>query len=96
LPTRPPRWPSRHCTAPGKGLRLSRRPPQRRWRPARAHQNVIVLTANAAPEHREACVLAGMGDFLSKLFQRNELIAVLLRHLRVSVPAALASVGPPA
>jgi len=34
LPTRPPRWPSRHCTAPGKGLRLSRRPPQRRWRPA--------------------------------------------------------------
>lgn len=33
-PTSPPRWPSRHCTAPGKGLRLSWRPPQRRWRPA--------------------------------------------------------------
>ena len=60
---------------------------------ARTHQTVIALTANAAPEDREACVLAGMDDFLSKPFQRNELIAVLLRHLRVSVPAALASVG---
>lgn len=33
-PTSTPRWPSRHCTAPGKRLRLSWRPPQRRWRPA--------------------------------------------------------------
>jgi hypothetical protein len=30
-PTSTPRWPSRHCTAPGKRLRLCRRPAQRRW-----------------------------------------------------------------
>ena len=30
-PTSTPRWPSRHCTAPGKSLRPSRRP-AKRWR----------------------------------------------------------------
>lgn len=45
-PTRPPRWPSRHCTAPGKCLRRSWRPPQRRWRPA----------------DRDLCCARGRGD----------------------------------
>lgn len=30
-PTSTPRWTSRHCSAPGKCLRHSRRGPQRRW-----------------------------------------------------------------
>ena len=50
----------------------------------RAHQTVVALTANAASEDRDACRLAGMDDFLSKPFQRSELVATLRRNLRVT------------
>ena len=55
----------------------------------RARQTVIALTANAASEDREACRVAGMDDFLSKPFQRSELVAVLLRNLRVIAPVVV-------
>jgi signal transduction histidine kinase/CheY-like chemotaxis protein len=65
-----------------------------------ARQTVIALTANAAPEDREACRIAGMDDFLSKPFQRNELVRLLLRHLRTSTlfapPGPPSSTGAPA
>ena len=53
----------------------------------RGRQLVIALTANAASEDREACRLAGMDDFLSKPFQRRELVAMLLRHTAPMVPS---------
>jgi two-component system sensor histidine kinase/response regulator len=70
-----------------------------------ARQTVVALTANAAAEDREACRLAGMDDFMSKPFQRNELVRLLLRHMRTTTlfpvvrgttAAGSATVPPPA
>ncbi|ROL66956.1 hybrid sensor histidine kinase/response regulator [Pseudomonas protegens] len=38
---------------------------------------IIALTANAMPEERERCRVAGMSDYLAKPFRREELIALL-------------------
>ncbi|KAA5839976.1 response regulator [Pseudomonas chlororaphis] len=38
---------------------------------------IVALTANAMPEERERCRAAGMSDYLSKPFRREELIALL-------------------
>lgn len=40
---------------------------------------IIALTANALPEERERCRLAGMDDYLAKPFHRDEMAAVLER-----------------
>jgi len=40
---------------------------------------IVALTANAFPQDREACRLAGMDDFLSKPFDRAQIEAVIQR-----------------
>lgn len=42
---------------------------------------IVALTANATPASRQACIDAGMVDFISKPFRYSALYAVLQRHL---------------
>ena len=48
---------------------------QPRW----AHLPVVALTANALPEERERCRVAGMDDYLAKPFRREELLLLIDR-----------------
>ncbi|WPC03581.1 response regulator [Pseudomonas benzenivorans] len=45
---------------------------------------IIALTANALPDERERCRVAGMNDYLAKPFRREELAALLDQWLPVS------------
>jgi CheY-like chemotaxis protein/HPt (histidine-containing phosphotransfer) domain-containing protein len=73
------------------GLEATRRI-HRRW-PGGSRPYIIAATANAMREEREACLAAGMDDYLSKPIRIEELAAALSRcrpHLSPR-PAALAT-----
>ena len=58
---------------------------------------IIALTANAQHDDREKCIDAGMDDFISKPFSREQLVASITRWTRksdVGVPADEASAKP--
>ena len=53
----------------------------RRGAPATARVPIIALTADATPAGREACLAAGMDDYLAKPFRREALHGMLARWL---------------
>jgi protein-histidine pros-kinase len=55
---------------------------------------IVALTANALEGDRERCLAAGMDDYLSKPFRREQLMGVLQRFL--SAPPVAAPPAPPA
>lgn len=46
---------------------------------------IVALTANAQPSDVEACLAAGMNDFLAKPFRKNELLARMIQHAKGGV-----------
>ncbi len=69
------------------GLEASRRLRRRERETGRARLPVLAMTANAMQEDREACLEAGMDDFLAKPIRPDELFS----HLQQLTRAALAA-----
>ncbi|HEU0248526.1 MAG TPA: response regulator, partial [Gaiellaceae bacterium] len=67
------------------GLEASRRINQE-W-PAGQRPRIVAMTANAMQGDREACLAAGMDDYLSKPIRREELAAALARSEARAVSA---------
>jgi CheY-like chemotaxis protein len=45
------------------------------------HIPIIAVTANAFPEDKDRCLIAGMDDYISKPFQPEELITKIRENL---------------
>jgi signal transduction histidine kinase/ActR/RegA family two-component response regulator len=63
------------------GLEAARRLREQEARLGLPRVPVVALTAHTFPGERLRCMEAGMDDFLSKPFRREDLLAVIKRHL---------------
>jgi signal transduction histidine kinase/CheY-like chemotaxis protein/HPt (histidine-containing phosphotransfer) domain-containing protein len=61
-----------------------------------ATPRIIAMTANAMQGDREACLEAGMDDYVAKPIHRDELVAALWRAGPASRPEAVPGPAPPA
>jgi CheY-like chemotaxis protein len=51
---------------------------------------IVAMTANATSEDREACIKAGMNDYVGKPFHIDELVQTLLRQTKKVAPPTAA------
>jgi two-component system, sensor histidine kinase and response regulator len=65
------------------GLEATRRWREQEGREGRTHLPIIAMTANAMAEDRDACLVAGMDDYLAKPVKLAELRATLARWIRI-------------
>ena len=70
------------------GLEATRRIRTAEAASGRRRTPIVALTANAFPEHREACLAAGMDGFLTKPLDREKLATALAAHTGASAIAA--------
>ncbi len=52
------------------------------------HSTIVGVTAHAMPEDRQACIDAGMDDYLSKPINRDQLVTMLNAYLGETSSAA--------
>ena len=50
-----------------------------RWRWAAARPRIVAMTANAMQGDRDACLAAGMDDYLTKPIRIDQLVDALMR-----------------
>jgi CheY-like chemotaxis protein len=78
------------CQMPGiDGFEATRR--IRDWERALGNalpQTIVAMTGNARDSDREACIAAGMSDYLAKPFTSAQLTEMLVRHLGTGAAAA--------
>ncbi len=73
------------------GLEATRRA---REKPELRTVPIVAMTANALPQHQQACIQAGMNDFVAKPIDPDQLVAVLRRWVPLQDLAAEPAGGP--